>query len=765
MGLFEIKRPTKAQDLAVAHRANKQQTVTAIRSGNSLLSIMNRAKAIVEQNLGKYKDQYAIIQTESDLEAYVRHCKDNGTFAIDTETTGLDPLLDKIVGLSMFTPGDKAIYVPINHISYITGERVSDQLPVEIIARWLNQLNGLEIDMFNAKFDQRVLKNQAGIILTCTWDASIAARLLNENEKENKLKALHKKYVLQGKEDEFSFGEIFKGITFDKVPISTGYIYAAHDAIITKEYADYQRPFLTPGNEQCEKHGLRDVAWVFHNIEMPVLQVVADMEDYGVDFDFDKNAELAVKYHKLLDEALINFQNEVAKYQDKIDAFRQKNPNVKIDDPINVGSPQQIAVLLYDIIKLPQPIDKRTKKPARGTGEEVLSEMDNPVAKAILKFREMDKLVSTYIDKLPNCVNPNDGRIHCNFNQIGADTGRFSSDNPNLQNIPSHNKDIRQMFKATDGYVMMSADYSQQEPKVMTQMCGDPGMIKAYQEGKDLYSEIAAISFNRSYEDCLEFYLDENGHKTDKTNVEGKNYRSQAKSILLGTLYGRGVASIAEQLHTTTDKAQDIQNKVFKGFPAIKQFEKDSVHMAEDNGFVTTLWGRKRRLPAMQLPDYEFKWSDEHQAGSDPLDFDDVEEEEIPQETIEKYLRLLNRSRFGGKKKIFEQANKEGIWIIDNTKKIADATRQCVNSRIQGSAADMTKLAMILIGNDPQLKEWGFHIMIPVHDELIGECPEENREKVEKRFAELMSKAPGAKLTIPISCDVAVTKCWYGEEL
>lgn len=305
---------------------------------------------------------------------------------------------------------------------------------------------------------------------------------------------------------------------------------------------------------------------------------------------------------------------------------------------------------------------------------------------------------------------------------------------------------------------------SQQEPKVMTQMCGDPKMIKAYQEGKDLYAEIAALSFNTTYENCLEFRPD------GTTNPDGKNRRTQAKSILLGVLYGRGVPSIAEQLGTTTKKAQTIKDSVFKGFPAIPKFEDDSLAMAEELGYVTTLWGRKRRLPDLQLPEYEFKWKDGAKPDDDLLDFDEevsgeVEDQTVPDELVQKYTRRLRQAYFGQKHKIFEEANKEGIWIVDNGAKIADAQRQCVNARIQGSAADMSKLAMILVGNDERLKELGFRLLIPVHDELIAECPEENVKECSERFAQLMSEAAKSALSIPIKCDVSVTKEWYGDEL
>ena len=293
-------------------------------------------------------------------------------------------------------------------------------------------------------------------------------------------------------------------------------------------------------------------------------------------------------------------------------------------------------------------------------------------------------------------------------------------------------------------------------------------MLEAYQQGKDLYAQIASLAFDKSYEDCLEFYLDENGKKTSETNKEGKERRTQAKSILLGIMYGRGIASISEQLHCTKEKAQAIQDKVFKGFPAIKKFEEDSKQMARDLGYVDTLWGRKRRLPNMLLEPYEFDFSNYIDTKFDPLNFDNAEAaiEQEHQELIDKYTKLLNKA-YGrqAKEDIKATAKEEGIIIKDNGGFIADAERQCVNARIQGSAADMSKKAMLLVGNDQRLKELGFRLLIPVHDELIGECPLENAKEAKERFARLMSDAAKDKLEVPISCDVEVTKAWYGEPI
>ena len=288
---------------------------------------------------------------------------------------------------------------------------------------------------------------------------------------------------------------------------------------------------------------------------------------------------------------------------------------------------------------------------------------------------------------------------------------------------------------------------------------GDPQMYEVFMAGKDLYSEIASKAFNKPYDECREFRPD------GTTNKEGKERRSQAKSILLGVLYGRGIDSIAEQLKTTVNKAKDIKESVFKGFPAIKKFEADSIKMAQTVGYVTTICGRKRRLPSMMLPDYEVVWKDGVAPDDDPLAFD-VDEEvsnEVPEHIQRKWLSRVKSVPFFKRRTVFEAANAEGLWIIDHTKD-KDVTK-VVNARIQGSAADLTKAAMISLHNNQRLKGLGFRMLIPVHDEIIAECPEENMRECSELLAKIMSDAAAEILDMPINCDVAISKCWYGEEI
>ena len=430
MPLFDIpNRLGKADTVSLAKKSKtSKKTQTTIKSGNSLMDKISSIVALCESKLGKYKDKYDVIRNEEELHNYIDRCIENGIISIDTETTGLDPISDNIAGLCLYTPGQKAVYVPINHISYITGNRVENQLTEKQCQVEMQRIadNKIDVIMFNADFDIRVIRNQLNVYLQCTFDCYLAARCLNENEPSNQLKVLHNKYCLDGQGDAWTFGDLFKGIIFTNIPINSAYLYAARDAEITYELYMYQKPFLTETDEKCVSHNLQGVANVFNNIEMPCVSVVADMEDNGVTFDFEKQKELSLKYNKLLDEKKKECYDLISEYDDKIEEYKIRNINHKLDSPINIGSPTQLAILLYDILNVEPP----DSKSPRGTGEAILAKIDLPICKAILEYRGLDKLIGTYIDKLPECVNPKDGKIHCKFNQYGADTGRFSSNDP-----------------------------------------------------------------------------------------------------------------------------------------------------------------------------------------------------------------------------------------------------------------------------------------------------------------------------------------------
>ena len=326
----------------------------------------------------------------------------------------------------------------------------------------------------------------------------------------------------------------------------------------------------------------------------------------------------------------------------------------------------------------------------------------------------------------------------------------------------------------TPPYVMMSSDYSQQEPKILAYKSGDPKMIDAFQHNRDIYSTIASLSFNRPYEDCLEFYVDENGKKTDQVNREGKERRTQSKSIVLGITYGRSTKTVGDQLFgknkemTDDDKtkaAQAIYDAVLNAFPNLRSFMIKCQSDARTYGYVETILGRRRHIPDMQLKPYEFKAGAKYvNPDIDPLDPKTLKNKnEIPERIVKKLEQEFANYKYKGQiyKRIKELEEVEHIKVINNTKKITDATRKCVNSVIQGSAAELTKIAMLKIFNNKEWHELGARVLLPVHDEIIAEVPIRNAKRAGELLGQLMSEA-GNFLPFTISCDVATTYKWYG---
>lgn len=738
------------KDKNIINKTRNAKTRTSVRTGTNLASQIQTMTMIAESKLAHHKDDYILIRTVEELEEYRKAIADAEECAIDTETTGLNPLLVDLVGVCLYVPGKKSAYIPVGHKSHITGQKVQNQIESKDLIEFFNKLKDIKWIFHNAKYDIRVLRHTLGVYLEPYWDTQLGACCIDENE-SHRLKDLHLKYCDSTDTESLTFDKLFGGITFDLVPIKVAYLYAAGDAIKTYELYQYQKGLLN-------RRVLSGPYNVFKNIEMPLITVVADMEDRGVCLDSEVCEYLHEKYHKIKEERQQQADEAIAMYKEQIDNYKMKNPNHKLSDPISLSSPTQLAILFYDILGLTSP----DKKSPRGTGEEILKHFakgkEKNICEAILGIRNVDKLLNTYIDKMPQ-IALDDGRVHASYNQYGAKTGRFSSSDPNLQNIPSHNKEIRKMFKAQDGYVLIGGDYSQQEPMVTAYLSKDKKMKEAFINGKDIYATIASLAFHKPYEECKEFRED------GTVNSVGKERRTQAKSIVLGILYGRQIPSIGEQLGVSTKEAQGIYNAVLKAFPELAQFIEDSQNMARHEGYVTTAWGRRRHLTDMQLEPYEFSYSG-NVTNFNPLAFGQTVSLEVPKKIKENYIKQLDKA-YGWQKKntIIQNALSQGIKIKDNGGFIAQAERQCVNARVQGSAADMAKLAMISINNDKRMKELDFHLLICVHDEVIGECPKENAKEVKERLSYLMRMAPSHLIELPFKCDCEVSYNWYGESI
>lgn len=753
MGLlpgFDISRKSSLSDKAKLAKVSTPKSSKKQISSNTLLDKLEVIRIQANKYLGKYQDMVAVIRNRADLTAYIDSCIRNNVSALDTETTGLDPLTDKVVGVCLYTPGEKAVYIPLLHRSYMTGDLLPNQLTEKDLREELSRLKETKIIMHNAKFDIRMCRHSIGVLLPCYWDTMLATRVLNENAKSAALKYQYAVNI-EGHEPEYDYDTLFRGIDYRDVPIDLAAMYAAVDPLITYKLYKFQEEQI----ERPENAGMKNVLM---NIEMPLLPCVVEQEDTGVCIDKEFAAKLSVIYHQKLEDISAQVQQELDKNSQQIKQYRILNPDNKLEDPISVTSPTQLAVLLYDIIKVGV-ID--AGKP-RGTGEEILKKINLPLCDKILEYRGVQKLLTTYIDKLPNSVSVADGRIHASFNQIGADTGRFSSSDPNLQNIPSHNKEIRKMFVASPGCLFVGSDFSQQEPRLLAHFSQDEHMLDAYKNKRDLYSTVASKAYKLPYEECQEFRAD--GTK----NPEGKKRRTYIKSVVLGLMYGRGANSIAEQLKISGQEAQEIIDNFYNGFPKVREWMNKSKDFAKKYGYVETLWGRRRHLPDIQLPYYEAK----RIAGAKPVDFnpffDSISSSSVMEDDSKGnyYINLLNQCRnFRDKEDIKRRALADGWKISDNGGFISTAERQCVNSRIQGSAGDMTKRALISIYNNPRMKELGFKVLLTVHDEIIGECPVDNVAECGKLLSECMINAAKPECTCPMKCDVEVSREWYGNTI
>ncbi|MBO7212407.1 MAG: hypothetical protein J6V44_15575 [Methanobrevibacter sp.] len=778
-GFFDLpsSRATTKKDQQLLKKisnpvARTSNTIT-LKGSTKIVDRINAITSFVKSKFAGKEDSLILITTEEQLSDYIDKCIENNVISIDTETTGLDPILDKLVGICIYTPGLKAAYIPVNHISYITQLKCANQLEIDVITKYFQKLKDCNVRTiwFNAPFDIRFLGNHIGVWLDVYFDTSIASRCLNSNEPtgQKTLKALHKKYCWGNRGEALTFGKLFEDMPFNLIPIDVAYLYAASDAIYTYELYEFQAQYLEPTGQYYESHNMQGVSNVFFNIEMKSMVTFIEMEQNGVAIDYDHAERIKKKYHDLADKMKHNLEEVCKPYEDMFADYRRRHPMCKLTDPINYDSPTQIAIILYDILQVTPP----DKKNPRGTGVDILEKIDHPICKAILDNRSFNKVLSTYIDKLPEeAKRYPDKRIHCKFNQYGADTGRVSSNSPNLQNIPSNpfvlsdgtkvdsGHDVRQLFRASPGCILMSCDYSGQEVRVTAHLSQDEKLIDAYNHGRDPYSEIASLAYNVPYEECCE-------HRPDGTfNPEGKARRGEAKRIVLGVLYGRGIPSIAEQLGKTVQEAQKIYDKVLSKFEGLANFINESEDMAREFGFVTTVWGRRRQLPDMQLPYFEFKYKDGVSPDFDPLMSDASEySNEVPIDVVEDLTKkLLSCRGYKQKEELKERIRSKGISVKDNGSFIAQAQRQCVNARVQGSSADLTKLAQIELYNNKELKSLGFKMLIPVHDEIIAECPVENA----KRCAELMSycmRHAGKDLCVPLSCDVELFYNWYGESI
>ena len=730
-------------------------------------------KEDVNRILGKYKDDVITIRDINTFINYIDKAVSNGIIAIDTETSDengfgtLDTIECKLMGLCLYTPGMKAAYIPVNHVDRNTDELLKDQLTESDIHLQLQKLiyNDVKCIYHNATFDIEVIYSTCDVMLPVYWDTLAGAKLLNENE----LAGLKHQYRLHidNEQEKYDIEHLFKGLPYKIFEPELFALYSAVDSLITYRLYEYQL-------REFEKEDNEDIYLVLKTIEIPIIPVIVGMELRGIKIDLEYAKKMSEIYHKKSDKVQDELDSELEKLKPQIEAWKLtpeanqrqtgktgklgKSKVEQLADPIELGSPTQLAILLYDILKVPV-VDKKTP---RGTGTAILEELANKVSicKVMLKKREVDILINTFIDKIPEFVKK-DGCVHPKFNSMGTVTGRFSSSEPNAQQIPSHDKKIRMMFIPKDGYEIVGSDFGAQEPRSLASFSNDEAMLDAYENDKDLYAVMGTKCYHNDYFDNLEFSA------TGELQPDGKARRSKMKTVLLGILYGMGPTTLAERIGESVQDSNKIIEDFYNGFPGVKKFTEDSQKMLKEKGYVTDLWGRRRRIPDAQLEDYEIKPDSRFEAYDfNPLIGAKNHTNNLFEAKVKKYREKLSKAKWKKDSDvIIRQAQAEGLIIRNNKGFISRALRQCVNARIQGSAASMTKRAMILIDNDEEMKEMDAHLIITVHDEVLMEAPIKYAEKVKERLSYLMVEAAKEKCSCKFKCDGYNLKDgWYTDE-
>lgn len=484
------KIPTKKVIKKVNNPKDPTQIIKQTRkaSGLSLTDRLELIRKEVIRVLGRYADNTQVIHTREDLHKYIDLAISNGIIAIDTETNNsLEPITCKLMGPCIYTPGGKNVYIPINHVNPVTRELLPNQCTEQDIKEEFSRLSDTKILMHNGKFDYQVIKCTCGIELSVYWDTMLGVRILDENEKRAGLK---EQYIdkIDSSVEKYSIDHLFKDIEYAVVDPDLFALYAATDAYMTYKLYEWQlAQFNKPGNERIKA--------LLLNIEMPVMTIAAEMELAGMEIDADYSKRLSEKYHNKLQDVVDKTNVELEKLRPIIEEWRktpeanfhpqskkpnkfgeytlQKSKSEQLADPPQLTSPTQFAILLYDVLKTPV-IDKKSP---RGTGEEIIKQIPQPVCKLLLEQRGLEKLIGTYIDKLPTCVCSKDNRLHAHFNQLGTDTGRFSSSDPNLQNIPSKSKNIRMMFTAGKRNERVYVDSSELTLHITDEVETDNGFV------------------------------------------------------------------------------------------------------------------------------------------------------------------------------------------------------------------------------------------------------------------------------------------------
>ena len=590
---------------------------------------------------------YQGVQTEAQLEEMVATLRQEGRFAFDTETTALDPMQADLVGLSFATEPAKAWYVPVGH-------QDGDQLPLEKVLagiRPLMESPDVGKCAHNADYDLTVLANHGINCSKVDFDTMIAAHLLSKGALGLKNLALN---VLGHEMTPITqlIGTGRKQLTFDQVAVEPAVQYAAADADMTG-----QLRAIFEG--QLSNEGLTGL---LDDLEMPLVPVLVSMQRHGIKLDAGALHEMSRDLNQQMQQV------EVELYD-------------SIGHTVNIKSPQQLSDLLFKELGLPHTKRTKTGYSTDANSLETLKGL-HPVVDKILDYRQISKLKSTYVDALPEMINPRTGRIHTSYNQTGSATGRISSSDPNLQNIPIRTelgRQVRKAFVADDApdWLLFSADYSQIELRVLAHLSQDPGLLDAFRLGEDIHASTASLMFE----------VPINGVTPDMRRI--------SKILNFGVIYGLSAHGIAQQTEFNRDEGARFIENYFAKYPGIQGYLDNVKARARDTQYVETVLGRRRYFPEINASNF-------HVRGS--------------------------------------------------------AERMAINMPIQGTAADIMKLAMVRVQRRLEAEKLRTKMLLQVHDELVFEVPQEELEAIKELVFDEMPSA--LELDVTLKVDAKWGETW-----
>ncbi|MBT8073587.1 MAG: DNA polymerase I [Xanthomonadales bacterium] len=619
---------------------------------NEFNSWLQELGADESEQAKKVELDYTTVLDAEEFKQWLERLKNAELVAFDTETTSLDPMQAELVGLSFAVNAHEAAYVPVGH-EYAGAPGQLDRDTVLEALKPLLEADSVKKVGQHIKYDMNVLSRYGIAVEGVAFDTMLESYVLNSTGSRHDMDSLALKYLgQQTTHYEDIAGKGAKQICFSQVSIDVAGHYAAEDADITLRLHQHLWPRLQ-AEPALEK--------VLTQLEIPLVPVLARMEQAGVLIDgkilLQQSSELAKRMLELEGEA-----HEAA------------------GQPFNLGSPKQLQHILFEVLELP--VIRKTPKGQPSTAEDVLKELagNYELPKLILEQRSISKLKSTYTDKLPEQINPHTHRVHTSYHQAVAATGRLSSSNPNLQNIPirtPQGRKIRKAFVAPPGNVILAADYSQIELRIMAHLSGDKGLLKAFHDGVDIHRATAAEVFGEDYA------------------AVSDNQRRAAKAINFGLMYGMSAFGLARQLDISRPEAQTYMDTYFARYPGVQAFMEKTREQARENGYVETLFGRR-----LYLPD----------------------------------IKASNMMRRQG------------------------AERAAINAPMQGTAADIIKIAMIRVDDWLQSEEPGARLVMQVHDELVLEVEESSLDSVREKLIEHMSSA--AKLDVPLVVDAGHGADW-----